>query len=70
VSIVLGSKEVVIGAKNLRCCITKKKTCNQALPFTKMYHYSENTIKGAKGAKVKEFFPRIAHDMCQFCVSL
>jgi hypothetical protein len=38
VSIVLGSKEVVIGAKNLRCYIAKKESCNQALPFTKMYH--------------------------------
>ncbi len=54
-SIILGRNEIVIGVKNLRCCITKEQICNQALPFRKMYHYSENMIKGNMGAKVKVF---------------
>jgi hypothetical protein len=30
----------------------------------------ENTIKKARGAKVKVFFPRTIHDACHFCVGL
>jgi hypothetical protein len=30
----------------------------------------ENTIKGAKGVKIKIFFPRIAHDTCHLCIGL
>jgi hypothetical protein len=30
----------------------------------------ENTIKIAKGVKVKSIFPRITHHKCHFCVDL
>jgi hypothetical protein len=33
-------------------------------------HWGEITVKRARGAKVKKKIPRIAHDMCHFCISL
>jgi hypothetical protein len=35
-------------------------------------HLGENMVKGARGGKhqSKSPFPRITHDMCQFCVGL
>jgi hypothetical protein len=46
-----------------------KKLMEKILNDLRTYS-GENMVKGAKGAKSRSPFPRIAHDTCHLCVGL